>query len=121
MRPVENSSHEASVRKTIVFSRDSDEAFGSPQMLPGPALGGQFFDDFWSRIRWWKGVAKQIARSLAGRVRATCGGYELFLDDFWSGRRVEAASGTGGRLFWVWGCGLSRKRSHAGEKNHCFF
>ena len=33
-------------------------------------------------------MAKQIAGSLAGRVRAWCGGYELFLDDFWSGRRV---------------------------------
>ena len=55
------------VRKTIVFSRNSDEAFGSPQRLPGLALGGQFLDNFWSRIRWWKGVAKH---------------------DFWSGRRA---------------------------------
>ena len=76
------------VRKTIVFSRNSDEAFGSPQRLPGLALGGQFLDNFWSRIRWWKGVAKQIAGSLAGRVRAWCGGNEMFLNDFWSGRRA---------------------------------
>ena len=76
------------VRKTIVFSRNSDEAFGSPQRLPGLALGGQFLDNFWSRIRWWKGVAKQIAGSLAGRVRAWCGGSEMFLNDFWTGRRA---------------------------------
>ena len=38
----------------------------------GPALGGQFLDDFWSRIRWWKGVAKQIGGSLGGRGRAWC-------------------------------------------------
>ena len=68
------------VRKTIVFS--------SPQRLPGLALGGQFLGNFWSRIRWWKGVAKQIAGSLAGRVRAWCGGSEMFLNDFWSGRRA---------------------------------
>ena len=29
LRPVESSGHEASVRKTIVLSRDSDGAFGS--------------------------------------------------------------------------------------------
>ena len=39
---------------------------------PRPALGGQLLDDFWSRIRWWKGVAKEIAGSLGGRVRAWC-------------------------------------------------
>ena len=35
-----------------------------------------------------KGVAKQIAGSLGGRVRAWCGGDELFLDDLWSGSRA---------------------------------
>ena len=32
------------------------------------SLGGQLLDDFRSRIRWWKGVAKEIAGSLGGRV-----------------------------------------------------
>ena len=56
----------------------------------GPALGGQFLDDFWSRIRWWKGVAEEIAGSLGGRVRAWCGGDEVFLDVLVTGL-LEAA------------------------------
>ena len=45
------------------------------------SLGGQLLDDFRSRIRWWKGVAKEIAGSLEGRVPdAADSGIEAFLE-----------------------------------------
>ena len=33
-------------------------------------------------------MAEEIAGRLGGRVRAWCGGDELFLDDWWSGSRA---------------------------------
>ena len=42
LRPVESSGLVASMRKTIVFSKDSDEALGSPQRLPGRTIFGRF-------------------------------------------------------------------------------
>ena len=81
-------------------------------------------DDLWSRIRWWTGAAEEIAGCLGGRARAWCGECELFLDDFWSGRRVcwrlrhglvEACFGFGAAA-----CREQRSRGQH-EKNHCLF
>ena len=58
---------------TKLFCRDPKATLES--------LGGQLLDDFRSRIRWWKGVAKEIAGSLGGSVLdAADSGIEAFLE-----------------------------------------